>query len=120
MKYVLLFVGTREDQDSWDKMTPEQIQSSMGSTGDWFMKYSQAGKIAGGEQLQGYRTVTTVRSADGKPVVTDGPFIESKEVIGGFAIVDVKDYDEALEIARSWPAGPVEIWPTIERPAMER
>jgi len=114
MKYVLLFVGTRDDQDRWDQMTPEQIQASMGGAGKWFEKYGQSGKITGGEQLQGYKTVTTVRSEHGKPVVTDGPFIESKEVIGGFAIVNVKDYDEALEMAKSWPAGAVEIWPVME------
>ena len=115
MKYVLLFVGTREDQDNWDKMTPEQLQASMGGAGAWFGKYGP--KIAGGEQLQGYKTVTTVRRDGAQPMVTDGPFIESKEVIGGFAVVDVRDYDEALEMAKAWPAGPVEIWPTIENPA---
>ncbi|HET9781145.1 MAG TPA: YciI family protein [Candidatus Dormibacteraeota bacterium] len=115
MKYVLLFVGTREDQDQWDKMTPEQVQASMGGAGEWFEKYSKAGKILGGEQLQGYRSVATVQSDNGRRVVTDGPFIESKEVIGGFALVDVKDRDEALEMAKAWPAGPVEIWPAVER-----
>jgi hypothetical protein len=115
MKYVLLFVGTREDQDRWDQMTPQQIQASMGGAGEWFERYGREGKIAGGEQLQGYKSVSTVASKDGKRVVTDGPFIESKEVIGGFAVVDVKDYDEALEMAKSWPAGPVEIWPAMER-----
>jgi len=115
MKYVLLFVGTRDDQDRWDQMTPEQVQASMGGAGQWFERYGREGKIAAGEQLQGYKTVTTVRQEGGRPVVTDGPFIESKEVIGGFAVVDVKDYDEALEMARTWPAGPVEIWPAVER-----
>ena len=113
MKYVLLFVGTRDDQDRWDQMTPEQIQASMGGAGAWFEKFS--GKITGGEQLQGYKTVKTVRRERGEAVVTDGPFIESKEVIGGFALVDVKDYEEALAMAREWPAGPVEIWPAVER-----
>ena len=116
MKYVLLFVGTREDQDRWDKMTPEQVQASMGGAGEWFEKYSRSGKIVGGEQLQGYKTVSTVRGDNGKRVVTDGPFIESKEVIGGFAVVEVKDRDEAEEMAKTWPAGPVEIWPAVERP----
>ncbi|HET7339726.1 MAG TPA: YciI family protein [Candidatus Dormibacteraeota bacterium] len=115
MKYVLLFVGTREDQDRWDNMTPEQIQASMGGAGEWFEKYSRQGKIAGGEQLQGYKTVTTVKSENDKRVVTDGPFIESKEVIGGFAVIDVKDHAEALEMAKAWPGGPVEIWPAVER-----
>jgi hypothetical protein len=115
MKFVLLFVGTRDDQDQWDKMTPQQIEASMGGAGQWFEKFGREGKITGGEQLQGYKTVKTVRRESGEPVVTDGPFIESKEVIGGFALVDVKDYDEALEMAKTWPAGPVEIWPAVER-----
>jgi len=115
MKYVLLFVGTRDDQDRWDQMTPEQIEASMGGAGQWFERYGREGKLAGGEQLQGYKTVTTVRPENGKPVVTDGPFIESKEVIGGFAVVNVKDYDEALAMAKAWPAGAVEIWPAVER-----
>jgi hypothetical protein len=114
MKYVLLFVGTREEQDRWDAMSKEEVAASMGGAGDWFEKYSRAGKIVGGEQLQGYRSVRTVRSENGERVVTDGPFIESKEVIGGFALVDVKDLDEAEEMAKSWPAGPVEIWPAVE------
>jgi hypothetical protein len=114
MKFVLLFVGTREDQDRWDAMTPEQMKAAMAGAGGWFDKYTHEGKIAGGEQLQGYKGVTTVRSENGARVVTDGPFIESKEVIGGFAIVDVNDRDEAEEMARAWPGGPVEIWPTVE------
>lgn len=115
MKYVLLFVGTREDQDRVDMMSPDQILASMGGAREWFENYSRAGKIVGGEQLQGYKTVSTVQGGKGSRVVTDGPFIESKEVIGGFAIVDVKDRDEAVEMAKSWPAGPVEIWPVVER-----
>ena len=114
MKFVLLFVGTRDDQDRWDAMTPEQLKAAMGGAGAWFHKYTEEGKIAGGEQLQGYKGVTTVRRENGTSIVTDGPFIESKEVIGGFAIVDVKDLGEAQEMAKSWPGGPVEIWPTVE------
>ena len=58
--------------------------------------------------------MSTVRRENGHQVITDGPFIESKEVIGGFAIVEVKDRGEAEEMARKWPGGPVEIWPTVE------
>jgi hypothetical protein len=114
MKYVLLFVGTREDQDRWDQMSREEVTASMGGAGEWFDRYSRAGKIVGGEQLQGYKSVTTVRSDSGARVVTDGPFIESKEVIGGFAVVNAEDLAEAQEMAKAWPAGPVEIWPAVE------
>jgi len=115
MKYVLMFVGTMAEQESWDKQTPEQYQAAMAAAGKWFNEYTQAGKIVGGEQLQGPKTATTVRSQNGRRVVTDGPFIESKEIVGGFAIVDVKDLAEAQEMAKAWPGGPVEVWPAVER-----
>ena len=115
MKYVLLFVGTMEDQKQFESQSTEETQKAMGGAMNWFESYSRAGKIVGGEQLKGPDTVTTVRFKDGKPMVTDGPFIESKEIIGGFAVVDVKDLDEALEMAKAWPAGPVEVWPAVER-----
>ncbi|HSS59871.1 MAG TPA: YciI family protein [Candidatus Limnocylindrales bacterium] len=115
MKYVLLFVGTMEDQKRFESQSTEEMQAAMAGAMNWFETYSQAGKIVGGEQLKGPETATTVRFKDGKPLVTDGPFIESKEIIGGFAVVDVKDLDEALDMAKSWPAGPVEVWPAVER-----
>lgn len=115
MKYVLLFVGTREDSERYERMSPTDAAAGMGGAMEWFERYGREGKILGGEQLQGPSTVTTVKSKDGKRVVTDGPFIESKEVIGGFAVVQVADRDEALEMARTWPAGPVEVWPAVER-----
>jgi hypothetical protein len=115
MKYVLLFVGTMADQDRWDKQSKEEFEASMAAAGRWFDQYSREGKIVGGEQLQGPQTVTTVRSDNGQRVVTDGPFIESKEVIGGFAIVEVKDLEEAHEMAKAWPSGPVEVWPAVPR-----
>ncbi len=114
LKYVLLFVGTVADQDRWDSQSREDYEAAMAAAGKWFGQYRDAGKIVGGEQLQGPQTVTTVRLANGERIVTDGPFMESKEIIGGFAIVDVKDLDEAQEMARAWPGGPVEVWPAVE------
>jgi hypothetical protein len=74
--------------------------------------------LIGGEQLQGPDTATTVRHKNGKVTVTDGPFIESKEVFGGYAIVKVKDLDEAIEMAKTWPVSSlVEVRPLV--PDME-
>lgn len=115
MKYVLLFVGTMEDAEAFEKMPSAQGEAALEGAKNWFEEYSRKGKVVGGEQLKGPQTVTTVRSQDGKRIVTDGPFIESKEVIGGFAVVEVNDLDEALEMAKQWPAGPVEVWPAVER-----
>jgi hypothetical protein len=114
MKYVLLFVGTMEDQEKWDAQTREEAMASYAKAGEWFMKYSKAGKITGGEELQGPTSATTVRVENGKPILTDGPFIESKEVIGGFAVIDVADLDEALAMAKDWPGGPVEVRPVVD------
>jgi hypothetical protein len=114
MKYLLLFVGTQEDQDRWDTQSKDQYATAMAAVGKWFDEYTQAGKIEGGLQLTG-RGVTTVQAHNGSRVVTDGPYIESKEVIGGFAIVNVEDLAEAQAMAKAWPSGPVEIWPAVER-----
>ena len=52
-------------------------------------------------------SATTVRLEGGDPVVTDGPFVEGKEVVSGFAEIEVEDLDAALRLAKSWPACPV-------------
>jgi hypothetical protein len=95
-------------------MPPAQREKAYGAINQWFGRY--AGKITGGHELQPERTATTVKFNNGKPVVTDGPFIEGKEAIGGYAEVDVADLDEAIEMAKGWPTGgPVEVRPVIDR-----
>jgi hypothetical protein len=113
MKYLLLFVGTREAQDRWDSQSKDEYATAMAAAGKWFDEYTHAGKIEGGLQLTG-KDVTTVQPQNGSRIVTDGPFIESKEIIGGFAIVNVNDLAEAQAMAKAWPGGPVEIWPAVE------
>jgi hypothetical protein len=115
MKYVLMFAGTTDEQEQWEKMPKEQLAATYQLIGRWFEEHSKSGKIVGGEELQGPNTATTVRRKNGKTTVTDGPFIESKEVLGGFAVVEVKDLDEALAMAKSWPGGNmVEVRPVVE------
>ena len=115
MKYVLMFVGSVEEQERYEKQSPEEMKASLDGAMNWFQRYAAEGKITGGEQLKGPSTVTTVRTRDGKRIVTDGPYVESKEIIGGFAVVEVADLDEALEMAKQWPVGPVEVWPAYDR-----
>lgn len=77
--------------------------------------HSKSGKITSGEELKGTNTATTVRQRDGKITVTDGPFSESKESIGGYALVDVTDRDEAIAMAKAWPVlSTIEIRPPVE------
>lgn len=117
MKYVLMFVGSSEDQDAWEKLSKEQLAVAYEGANKWFEEQSRSGRLVGGEELQGPRSSTTVRIKNGKAIVTDGPYVEAKEIIGGFAIVEVKDLDEALDIAKAWPAGAVEVRPVVDHSA---
>ena len=113
MKYVLLFGGTMEGVDQLEGPARDEAMADYERSGQWFEKYSKAGKVLGGEELRGPGTATTVSRRNGQVTVTDGPFIESKEVIGGFAVIDVADLDEALAMAKEWP-GTVEIRPVVD------
>ena len=113
MKYVLLFGGTMEGVDQLEPGERAEAVASYEKSTEWFQKYTKAGKVVGGEELQGPSTATTVSRKNGKTTVTDGPFIESKEVIGGFALIEVADLEEALEMAKEWP-GTVEIRPIVD------
>jgi hypothetical protein len=106
MKYLLMFVSTTEtDQFS----EAENIEIDV-----WWREHTEAGRILGGEQLQGVETATTVRHDHGNVTIVDGPFVESKEHIAGYGLIDVKDLDAALDLAKSWPwGGVVEIRPIL-------
>ncbi len=83
-----------------------------------YMQLAQRDTTVGGEQLQPAGTATTVRVADGETLTTDGPFVETKEVLGGFYLIDVPNLDDALEFAAAVPAarlgGAVEVRPIVE------
>jgi hypothetical protein len=114
MKYVLLFCGTREQQQAWEDMTEEARAQQYERVGRWFAE--NRAKLGPSNQLQPPQTATTVRFQDsGEPLVHDGAFIEGNEVIGGYAEINVADLDEALHLAKTWPArGTVEIRPVME------
>ena len=112
MKYMLMFVN---DEDWETRSSPEQVKAGYEAVGKWWGEHAKAGRIVGGEQLKATRTATTVRRTNGKITVTDGPFIEAKESLGGYAIIDVPDLDAAIGLAKSWPAlETVEIRPLVE------
>ena len=85
----------------------------------WWRENAQAGRLLHGAKLQGPTTSTTVRVTADKPVVTDGPFAEAKEVLGGYALMELSNLDEAIALAKTWPpltieGESVEIRPTDE------
>ena len=110
MKYMLMFIS---DDSSWDPAKPE-IQAAYTRIGAWFEEHSRSGKIVGGEELKSSTTATTVRQRNGKITVTDGPYTEAKESIGGYALIDVADLDEAIAMAKSSPTlSAIEIRPLV-------
>jgi hypothetical protein len=84
-----------------------------------YLAISQSPGVIGGDQLQPVETATTVRVRNGQTLLTDGPFVEAKEHLGGYLLVDADDLDGALEIAARIPAarmgGAVEVRPLLER-----
>ena len=118
MKYMLLFVNNSDEVEAFLNAPEEVRTAGFGRVAEWGRKY-QSKKIAG-EGLTAPSDATTVRFPGefGKPetaIVTDGPYVESKEVIGGFWLVDVADLDEALKMAKEWPGSKIiEIRPVNE------
>jgi hypothetical protein len=115
MKYILLFCGTADDQAAFEALAPDQLKERYAQVGRWFAE--NRSRIGASNQLQGPSTATTVRfDKQGTAIVKDGPFLEGKEIVGGYCEIDVANLDEALQMAKSWPGrGAVEIRPAVER-----
>jgi hypothetical protein len=106
MRYVLLFVETEQFEKDLNAMTQDDRNRAYELAGKWFADH--ADKIRGGSKLKPASTATTVRLDAGRePVITDGPFVEGKEVVSGYAEVEVADLDEALRMVRTWPGCPI-------------
>jgi hypothetical protein len=119
MKYALLLYA---DEGAWDGLDPEAQGEVMAQHGAATEAMQTAGAYVGGEALDLTNTARTLRLREGKPLVTDGPFVESKEAIGGFYLVECASIDEALEWAARLPEariGAVEVRPLLDFEAME-
>lgn len=114
MKYMLLLASDPSDEPGFESPDFEEY---MGAWAAYSAALAEAGALVSGEALQGTEVATTVKIRDGQRVVTDGPFIESKEVIGGYYVIDVANLDEALDWAAKIPNahfGTVEVRPVME------
>ncbi|MEQ8316652.1 MAG: YciI family protein [Phycisphaerales bacterium] len=98
-KFLLMLFDNPAD---YADVSPEQMQQIVQEYGAWAQQLGQAGKLAAGEKLADEGGKVLTRNGAGV-TVTDGPFAESKEVLGGFFIVNAESYDEAVEIARHSP-----------------
>lgn len=116
-KYAALIYGPAETQGQG---TPEEREQVMNEYNEFGQASTEAGVMVGGEALHDTNTATTVHIPNGKggePVFTDGPFAETKEVLGGFYLLEVADLDEALKWAQQIPGawyGRVEVRPVVE------
>lgn len=113
MKYMLLIYG---DEKSW---TNEERQHCYVESTELTHDLHSRGQFLGASPLQSVSTAMSVRVRNGKAVVTDGPFAETREQLGGFFMVEAKDLNEALAIAGRIPGarkGTVEVRPVVEIP----
>jgi hypothetical protein len=114
MRYLLLIYG---DETIWADPTPEEMAAEMAAHQAFSEATEAEGILRGGEALQPTATATTVRLRDGEVMLTDGPFAETREQLGGFYFIDVPDLDEALKWAARIPGaktGTVEVRPVVK------
>ncbi|MEQ7007463.1 YciI family protein [Actinopolymorpha sp. B17G11] len=110
MKYVLLFVETEQYMNELQAMGQTERERAYARVHEWFADHADV--VRGGAKLQSPATATTVRLGGGEPIVTDGPFVEGKEVVSGYTEIEVDDLDAALRMVRTWPGCPtVEVRP---------
>jgi hypothetical protein len=114
MKY-LLQIYSAVLREEFERLPADEQEAIF----DEYMAIRQSPGVIGGEQLQPVETATTVRVRDGERLLTDGPFVDAKEHLGGYFLVEADDLDAALELAARIPAarmgGAVEVRPLVER-----
>jgi hypothetical protein len=112
MKYLLQIYPAA---DEFARFSAEEQQAIV----EEYLAIGQLPAVIGGDQLQPVETATTVRVQDGETLLTDGPFVDAKEHLGGYCLLEVDDLDAALEIAARIPAarmgGAIEVRPLVER-----
>jgi hypothetical protein len=114
MKYMLALFG---DESRWAEITPEQAQEGMKRWDAFTQEAIDAGVHVGGEGLQPSATATTIRIQEsGEPIISDGPFAETKEQLGGYYLLDCQDLDDAIAWAKKipMPGGTVEVRPVMD------
>jgi hypothetical protein len=114
MKFLLI---VHHDETAFEKIAKEMRQQLLAESIALTHQLHSAGQYIHASPLQPAATAVLVRIREGKPLVTDGPFIETREQIAGYFLIDAKDFDEAISIASNVPGaqiGTVEVRPLIE------
>src|SRR5438552_662800 len=118
MQYLLMIY---DEEKVWEKLPEAERNGLYAEYGAFTTALQESGALVGANQLQPTGTATTVRVRDGETLVTDGPFAETKEQLGGYYLIDVDTVDEALEWAAKIPSaryGDIEVRPIV-MPASE-
>jgi hypothetical protein len=117
MQYMLLIYG---DENAWNTMSGEQMAEVMEAYNAYSKELAAAGVLRGGSELAPVATATTVRVRNGKPLLSDGPFAETREQLGGYYLIDVPTLDEAVQWAAKVPSalfGSIEVRPLTDNQA---
>jgi hypothetical protein len=117
MKYLVLIYGNKE---LWESFPAEELADAIAQQDAFNKAYAKSGELLGAYGLSDETMAKTVRVREGVPAVTDGPYIEAKEFIASFYLLDVADEARALDIAAQIPfasQNAVEVWPILHEAA---
>ncbi len=120
MQYMLLIYDNEAEKNG---MSPEERKRFFGEYFEFTKSIKESGHFRAGDPLQETSTATTVRVRGGKQLVTDGPFAETREQLGGYFLIDARDLNEAIQIAARIPGarlGCIEVRPVMEVTAAAR
>lgn len=115
MQYLLGLIGDESETHNWEEISPEQMQEMFNQMNAFNEEMERAGVMVLGAGLDRSETATTIRFEGDERKVTDGPFAETKEWLGGFWVLECADLDEALAWAKKAPMqeGTIEVRPLI-------
>ena len=113
MQYMLLIY---DDESKWGTMPEAEQGRVMKEFRDFTEAIVKSGHYRAGDQLQSIATATTLKAKDGKVLMTDGPYAETREQLGGYYLVEAKDLDDAIRVAAGIPSartGSIEVRPIL-------
>jgi hypothetical protein len=119
MKYMLIIYG---NQELWSSFDPAEMAKEIAAFDAFNKKYYDSGELLGAYGVADAAATKLVRLADGQPAVTDGPYLETKEYLASWYLLDVDSEERALEIAAELPSAksmPVEVWPILHEASRE-
>ena len=119
MKYIVLIYDNANTRETFFGEQGEELMAEVNAI---MKELTDSGELVGGEALADPSNTKTIRLVDGAPAITDGPFAEAKEHLGGYLILDCESVERAAEIARRWPSArftPLEVRPLMDASGAE-